>query len=299
MQFLIVGSKGFIGSHLTEYLSTQGHTVYESDIIIDYEKPNSYFLVDATNADYHSIFESTEIDICVNCSGAASVPDSLKHPYRDFQLNTANIFKLLEAIRSYQPKCNFINLSSAAVYGNPTQLPVKENFEINPISPYGYHKWMSEQIISEFYRFYKLKTCSLRIFSAYGEGLRKQLFWDLYQKTKQSKKLKLWGTGDESRDFIYIRDLVRAILIIAENGKFQGESINIANGQEVAIKDAVDIFYALFKEKLSFEFSGESRPGDPNNWSADITRLKQLGYEQKFTIKNGLENYYKWLIERG
>ncbi|MDD3742466.1 MAG: GDP-mannose 4,6-dehydratase [Lentimicrobiaceae bacterium] len=299
MKFLIIGSKGFIGSNLAKYLISLKYQVFESDVVIDYEKQENYFLVDATNANYHDIFQQVTFDVCVNCSGAASVYDSLNNPHRDFQLNTVNVFKLLDAIRHYQPECRYINISSAAVYGNPMSLPVKESDQLNAISPYGYHKVVSEQICEEFHRFFKMKTCNLRIFSAYGEGLKKQLFWDLWLKASKSTEVKLFGTGRESRDFIYIGDLVHAILLVALNAKFNGESINIANGNEVTIEEAVKTFYSIFDKKIEVSFSGESRPGDPNNWRADIQKINDLGYKPVYSLKQGLQNYYQWLKTRG
>jgi dTDP-glucose 4,6-dehydratase/UDP-glucose 4-epimerase len=223
------------------------------------------------------------------------VADSLEHPYRDFQLNTAVIFNLLESIRTHQPNCKFINLSSAAVYGNPQSLPIKENANLNPISPYGYHKLMSERICEEFHRFFGLKTCSMRIFSAFGEGLKKQLFWDLFHKTESGDVVKLYGTGNESRDFIYIHDLVQAIIAVAENADFRGESINTANGEEIFIKDCVGIFYGLFEHPVKYEFSQQAKKGDPNNWVADISTLRSIGYKQRYSLKEGLENYFRWI----
>ena len=296
-KFLIIGSKGFIGVHLKTYLEVMGHEVWGADVIVDYVNTERYFLVDASNPGFHEVFENESYDICINCSGAADVADSLKHPLRDYQLNTTVVFKLLEAIRVYQPECKFINLSSAAVYGNPISLPVKENSSLAPISPYGYHKLMSERICEEYHRFFGLHTCSLRIFSAYGEGLRKQLFWDLFQKTKNNEKIILFGTGNESRDFIYIGDLVQAILNVALYAKYKGQSINVANGEEISIKDCVREFYDLFERPINYRFSGQVRKGDPNNWVADISLLKDLGYKQKYSLKDGLKNYYKWLTE--
>lgn len=298
MNFLIIGSKGFIGTHLVNFLKKESHEVYEADVIVDYEKNDNYFVIDASNADYHSIFENNNIDVCVNGSGAASVPDSIKQPHRDFQLNTVNVFKILDAIRHYQPDCKFINLSSAAVYGNPKSLPIHEKDDTKPISPYGYHKWMSEQICEEYYRFFNIKTCSLRIFSAYGEGLKKQLFWDLGQRALRSNEVRLFGTGGESRDFIYITDLVRAILIIAEKAAFKGEAINVANGIEITIAHVAKTFYQFFDQSVDLGFTGESRPGDPNNWQADITQLSALGYKPQYSIEEGLQNYVEWLKKR-
>jgi len=294
MNILVVGSKGFIGHHLVNYLREKKASVWGADVVVEYADTEHYFLIDATNADYHSVFKKNDFDVCINCSGAASVPDSLSEPLRDFNLNSSNVFKLLEAIRIYRPDCKFINLSSAAVYGNPKELPVKEDTSRNPLSPYGYHKMMSEVICEEFHRFFGLKTCCIRIFSAYGEGLKKQLFWDLYQKAKNGERVCLFGSGKESRDFIYIKDLVQAIELVAQNATFTGEIINVANGEEVFIEDCVKSFYSLFQNQVCYQFSGKTRKGDPDNWVADIKKLKDLGYRRKYSLKEGLKNYYQW-----
>jgi dTDP-glucose 4,6-dehydratase/UDP-glucose 4-epimerase len=295
MRILIIGSKGFIGQHLKKFFLSKHHEVWGADVVSDYVHPENYFVVDASNGDFHEIFNGNIFDVCINCSGAASVPDSLQHPLRDYNLNTGNVFKILDAIRITQPACRFINLSSAAVYGNPTELPIVENSIPAPVSPYGIHKLMSESICAEFFRFFKIPTCSLRIFSAYGEGLKKQLFWDLYQKSKSGSLIELFGTGKESRDFIYILDLVEAIYLVAQNGNFNGEVINIANGEEIFIESCVGEFYKLFDEHIQFKFIGEVRNGDPNNWVADISTIQKLGYKRQYPLVKGLKNYYEWI----
>ena len=295
MKILIIGSKGFIGQHLKKFLTAEQHEVWGADVVVDYVHTEQYFLIDASSADYHTIFQEQTFDICINCSGAASVPDSLQHPMRDYHLNAMNVFKLLDAIRLFRPACKFINLSSAAVYGNPQVLPVRENVAASPVSPYGFHKQMSEQICEEFSRFFGIATCSLRIFSAYGEGLKKQLFWDLFQKTKADNMISLFGTGKESRDFIYIDDLVQAIYLVARNVEFKGQAINIANGEEIFIEDCVKTFYNFFDAPVQYQFIGSGRAGDPNNWVADISILQQLGYQQQYHLADGLKKYYEWI----
>ncbi len=299
MKILVIGSRGFIGKNLKKFLAAQGHEVWGADVMVEYAHAEHYFLIDATNADYHDIFQEYVFDVCVNCSGAASVPDSLQHPLRDFNLNAANVFKILDAIRLFRPACRFINLSSAAVYGNPAELPVKELSPVSPVSPYGLHKQISEQICNEFYRFFGIQTCSVRIFSAYGEGLTKQLFWDLYQKVQKGGIVSLFGTGKESRDFIYIGDLVNAIYLVVQQSACKGEVINVANGKEILIEDCVKVFYAFFEKPVEYEFIGKGRAGDPNNWVADIAALQQLGYRQQYTLEQGLKKYYQWIKETG
>lgn len=294
MKYLVIGSKGFIGSHLLTHLRNTSSFVYGCDVIFDANEHN-YFCISPDSSDFLEIFKDYSFDVCINCSGAASVPDSLQHPWRDFQLNTINVFKQLDAIRQFQPSCRYINLSSAAVYGNPVSLPIKEDSSVKPISPYGMHKQQSENICKEFYEQFGIATCCLRIFSAYGEGLKKQLFWDLYQKTLQGMPVLLYGNGTETRDFIYVKDLIRAIDLVIRNAKFDGTAINVANGQEITIKYAVESFYSFFPERVTFEFNNLVRKGDPNNWCADVSLLKKLGYVASYDLIKGLENVYKWI----
>lgn len=294
-KILVIGSKGFIGRHLMNYYRQDTTVeVYGADVVVDYREEN-YFQVSADNADFKALFQSQTYSLCVNCSGAASVPDSLKNPARDFMLNTYNVQKILEAIRVLAPDCRFINLSSAAVYGNPEALPIEEEQSLQPVSPYGFHKLYAEKLCAEYHRFFGVGTCSIRIFSAYGEGLYKQLFYDLYRKTISGKKIDLFGTGKESRDFIHVLDIVKVIDLVDRKGVFTGGCLNVANGEEWRIEEVVKFFYDNFPKEIEYDFSGQERKGDPSNWVADISAIKKLGYVPTISLKNGLKKYYEWI----
>lgn len=295
MKVLIIGSKGFIGSHALTFFRKENPECYGCDVVVDYNDPK-YFLIDSTNADYEFIFEKVKFDVCINCSGAASVPASIENPLRDFRLNTANVFTILNAIKDHNASCKFINLSSAAVYGNPTNLPIKESHALAPISPYGKHKLMAEEICNEFSTLFNIKTCSLRIFSAYGSGLKKQLLWDLYQKSKEPS-VKLFGTGNESRDFIFIEDILQILRLVIDRSPFSGNAINVANGKQVQIKDLVNTFYTELNYTGNITYQGTNRTGDPLNWEADISYLEHIGYKQTYSLKDGIKTYIKWLKE--
>lgn len=295
MKVIIIGSKGFIGSHLFTYLSQRKmYDVWGCDVVVDYSATN-YFQVDATNANYINIFSNHKFDICINCAGAANVADSLKNPFRDFSLNVQVVFQLLNSIKDYHPTCKFINFSSAAVYGNPSQLPIKETQSLQPISPYGWHKLYAEQICREFHQFYNIKTLSFRVFSAYGIGLKKQLFWDLYKKGKKNNHVKLFGTGRESRDFIHVQDIASVVDLIIQKGTFNGEAINIANGQEYQIEKVATLFYNYFNKDINFGFSGIQHVGYPQNWVADISAIEILGYKHQVSIETGIKAYALWV----
>jgi UDP-glucose 4-epimerase len=298
MKAIVIGSKGFIGAHLQQYLLSKNIECWGCDVYTDYNEEH-FFLVDASNADFNEAFSEQQFDVCINCSGAASVPDSLLHPLRDFTLNTFNVVKLLDAIRRHSPGCKFINMSSAAVYGNPQRLPITETAIASPVSPYGVHKLQSENVCSEYYRFFAIGTCSVRIFSAYGAGLKKQLLWDLFTKSKEHSNITLFGTGKESRDFIYVSDIVEAIWLIIQKGRFEAELYNLANGEEVQIEKIAGLFYGALRKNIVYTFSGEVRKGDPQNWVADITKLKELGYTPAVSLTTGIEKYIEWLRKEG
>ena len=293
-KILVIGSKGFIGSHVLNHYQLSGAEVWGCDVISDYSEKN-YFLIDASNADFNEVFQHTLFDVCINCSGSASVPLSMINPGRDYHLNVLNVFNILDSIRRFAPGCKFINLSSAAVYGNPDTLPVKEDAAMHPLSPYGWHKLQSELLCKEFNQNYGIACCSLRIFSAYGAGLQKQLFWDWYQKIKESSHIMVYGTGSESRDYIYIDDLIQAIDCILHKGNFNAGIYNIGNGKEIFIKDAIELFKKYHREKFEYIFTKEMRSGDPINWVADISALKALGYKQNIPFEAGIEKLLKWL----
>lgn len=294
MKILVIGSKGFIGQHTRDYFTKLGHEVIGCDVATDYDDAK-YYQIDATNSDYHFLFEQHAFDVCINCSGAASVPLSLQFPLKDFSLNTLNVFKILEAIRTNQPKCKFLNMSSAAVYGNPESLPIKEDFILKPLSPYGLHKLQAEEICKEFNTYYDLSTCSVRIFSAYGNGLKKQLFWDMYKKFSSGDFIELYGTGNETRDFIHIEDIVKALHLVVENASFSGETINLANGEEYTIKVVAELFKKHLDTNKDIKFNNQVKAGDPLNWRADISILKSMGYQPAVSLETGIKHYIDWV----
>jgi dTDP-glucose 4,6-dehydratase/UDP-glucose 4-epimerase len=293
MKILIIGSKGFIGHSLELYFRSKKNTVYGCDIFPDTSP--LYTKVDQIDADYGDVFSRNKYDICINSSGSASVQKSFENPLKDFDLNVHNIAKMMESLKKYNRNCRFINISSAAVYGNPKMLPISEDNEIYPISPYGYHKYLSEIILEEYYHLWGIRNCSARIFSAYGNGLKRQLLSDLARKIKFDQEVRLFGTGNESRDFIHVDDICRAFDCIINRAQFNADKINVANGQQITIKEIVAIFNNIWKHGKTIIFNGPERTGDPINWLADISLLKSYGYRQGVAIYDGIREYIEWI----
>ncbi|MBI1780629.1 MAG: NAD-dependent epimerase/dehydratase family protein [Sphingobacteriales bacterium] len=295
MKILIIGSEGFIGSHCVSYFLEKGATVTGVDLTATARAVGYKYIPHTTGAGYNALFAQEQFDVCINASGNGSVPVSISDPVFDFTANCSEPIALLEAIRINNPHCKLIHLSSAAVYGTPATLPVKENSALQPLSPYGWHKLLSEQLCREYVQLYGLPVAVVRPFSVYGPGLRKQLLWDIFQRTKQTDAIELWGTGNESRDFIFINDLVRAFESIFKQAPMIGEVYNLGTGIEISIRKMAGLFCNMLDKNITVLFNGKARPGDPANWCADISKLKELGFEHLTSIEEGLRETAKWI----
>ncbi len=294
---VITGVNGFIGSHMALKCSQNVYDVIGVDIDST-PKINdiNYYQLNLYEDSIDDILKINEPYALIHCAGMADINYSVQHPDSDFVSNVVISRKIFYSVKNYSKHTIVVFLSSAGVYGNPIQNPINESHKKNPISPYALHKMLVEDICEYFIRQYDIDIRILRIFSAYGVGLKKQIFWDMGQKIKLYNKLELFGTGEETRDFIYIDDLVCAIQIIMESKKSEKAVYNIANGIEISIRKVAEIFC----EKSGFStnlisFNQKNRIGNPINWCADIGKIRRLGYEPKIDIYNGIEKYIEWL----
>lgn len=291
MKILILGSHGFIGSVIYSALSSD-NDVYGCDIQKSDEK--RYFCISAENPDFSIVFKQEEFDVCINASGIANVSLSMKNPIADFDANARNVFCILDCIRQYQSHCSFITLSSAAVYGNPERLPIKEVDKLKPVSPYGFDKMISENICRLFSEIYGVKTSCLRLFSVYGEGQKKMLLWDVCCKFRDDSIVSLFGTGNESRDYIHVTEIPRIISLIIERQKENFSVYNIANGKQIKVRYVAELIKQYMKSDKEIVFSNDVRKGDPLNWEADISKIKAFGYEPDISIEDGINKYVDW-----
>jgi UDP-glucose 4-epimerase len=300
MNVLIIGSEGFIGRHLVKYYVHQSSTVTGADILEANTQAYAYHKISRLSPEYDELLQVTPFDVCINAAGSGSVPYSMSHPVHDFESNVLDTIRILDGLRRYQPSCKYLHISSAAVYGNPVSMPITEEAIIAPLSPYGWHKGISESVCREYSLVYGLKTAIARPFSVYGIGLKKQLFWDLYLKCIQaraSKSIELWGTGEETRDFIHVSDVARAFNCIIQNGEFNSEAYNVATGKDITINQAASLFTKFFDADVSIQFNQQERSGDPLRWNVNIQEITRLGFTPTITIEHGLQQLCAWLKE--
>lgn len=289
-RLMIVGCEGFLGSAFIRQARTRFELLGCGRSVASRHPDLSY----RAATDLEAAVVEFAPEAVIFAAGSASVPKSLTDPVYDFQNNVAFVMRILEALRKLDRCGKFLMLSSAAVYGNPTSLPVSEDHMLAPISPYGHHKAMAENILRMYHQQFGIRTAALRIFSAFGEGLRRQVLWDLCRKCQAGPVVQVQGTGTESRDFIHAEDVAIAGLKVLENAPMRGETYNLANGTEVPIGELAQRILNGFPKPPELVFDGELPAGTPSRWCADIGQIRTLGFAPKVDFWSAIDRYVTW-----
>ncbi len=306
----VVGANGFLGGYLVSNLTAKGINIIsylrESKVanILDGQ-------VKAISRDvkkWESDIKLYRPSVIYFLAGVSSVGYAIEHPVEEVCDISGLIAAIVSAIGLSKLPVRFVYFSSAAVYGNPVSLPIKETDACVPISVYGIGKLTNEQIISAYSEYFGVDAYILRIFSAYGVGLKKQLFFDLASKIQKavfdgSREVKLFGTGNETRDFIHGSDIAEAAYLIGmvKNTEKGVGVYNIASGQELAINNLSRQVLSVsgFADQLRIVFNMVDRPSDPKFWRADISKLHSIGFRPSVRLQDGLREYWDWMIGVG
>jgi UDP-glucose 4-epimerase len=295
-KIIVLGSSGFVGSAICKLLIAENISVIGIDVVPFSENSLYKFYQSGINQElFSTILPQEEVAVIINAAGKASVKESFEVPYADFNHNTIVTHVILDSIRKYSPKTKFIFLSSAAVYGNPVQLPVKESDPLNPISPYGFHKLQAELIAREFFECFDIKSIVLRIFSCYGAGQKKLLLWDLCNKARLQQDIVLKGCGNESRDFVHVSDVASCVHHLIKRDIKGFEIFNLASGKEHFIKDTAAMLVSKLNNNNTIHFEGKKNTGNPENWVADISKLSETGFVPNVNFEKGIEEYVYWV----
>lgn len=295
---LITGAKGFLGSNVSKHFKILGYTTYgighgglsvkeSKNIGLDFWKKGDVTI--EAILDFNQKF-----DVIVHCGGSGSVGFSIEHPYGDFKKTVDGTLEVLEYMRVHNQNAHLIYPSSPAVQGEHEDTPIVEEYIGKPASPYGYHKKIAEDLCQSYSEKYNLKVSIIRLFSVYGNGLKKQLLWDAYHKIKNADdEVTFWGTGNETRDFIHVEDVLLIIdLLLVKNKKFI--LINGGTGIKFRISQVVRMIRDIVAPSVNIKFNNEINIGNPIYYWADVRKLQQLGYKSKVEFKDGLERFITW-----
>jgi UDP-glucose 4-epimerase len=281
VKILVTGISGFIGGSFGRYAAGAGHTVIGAGRSTPpVEGWTGIYTPARGTTELVNVIREFQPDVVLHAAGTASVSASIDDPLTDFRGSVATCADLLDAVRQSGSNPLILITSSAAVYGNPAVLPVPEEAALAPISPYGFHKLAAELLAREYAECFGLRTVICRFFSVFGFSQRRLLVWELYnQLAGGDDTVWLAGTGEETRDFLYIDDLASALLGLSE--KFQNTDsdcviVNVATGVETSVLTLAQTIRDLVAPEKVIRCRGLLRKNDPLRWCADISRVRQL-----------------------
>ena len=242
------------------------------------------------------------IDVIVHFAANTGVGPSIENPRQDLLVNAIGTFNYLEAARINSVK-KFIFASSGATVGNKNP-PIHEEIAPHPISPYGASKLAGEGYCSAYNRTYGLDTIALRFGNVYGPGsiYKTSVVAKFIRTAIAGGALEIYGDGDQTRDFIYIDDLIDAVILASQSSNVGGEIFQIASNREISILDLIKVLEILFKKYgiINYKIVNEQkRLGDIKRSYSDTSKaLRLLNWKSMHTIDDGIEKTIKYFLEK-
>jgi len=295
---LVTGAYGTIGRYVAFTLAGQGWNVNgigHGKWSTEEQKAwgVSRWVEADVSVDSLKALELTPI-IIIHCAGSGTVGASLSSPYEDFKRTVATTAAVLEFVRANCPQAIMVYPSSAAVYGVAGNFPMAEDMPLHPVSPYGVHKKLAEELVIEHARLFDLKAAVVRLFSIYGEGFKKQLLWDACQRIAANHPGIFFGTGDETRDWLHASDAAELLVTAAQHSSVSCPVVNGGSGQAVSVREVLNELFRFMGRHDHPEFCGTQRVGDPLHYLADMSETQTWGWRHKVDIHQGLERYVSW-----
>jgi len=310
VRVLVTGGAGFVGSHLVDLLMAEGHEVTVLDNFSSGKMENlkvhlnnpRFRLVRGDVRDRRTVEECVMgVDWAVHEAAMVSIQESMGRPElaRDVNVNGTRV--LLEACLDAEVK-KIVFASSCAVYGVQEKLPISEDANPNPLSPYAESKLEAEGLCLEFNR-KGLSVVCLRYFNVYGPrqlgGEYAGVMVKFAERLMAGLPPKIFGDGKQTRDFVHVSDVARATLAALESEGAEGEVINIGTGKETSINELCRIFLGISGKNV--------RPvhlpplqGEVRRSSADLRKAREiLGFKPRVGIKEGVGKFWKWMLATG
>jgi UDP-glucose 4-epimerase len=309
-KILVTGGAGFIGSHIVDQLISEDFEVTVIDnlqtgrlknIKPDQRRKELHF-VRGDVRDFNLVRNAVkDIDAVFHEAAFVDVALSIKNPTLTNEVNVAGTLNILKASSDLGVK-RFIYASSGAVYGSTLRPQKRENGTLNPISPYGVSKLAAENYVGLFNHLYGMETVSLRYFNVYGprQSFNFRSAYGGVIALCINRLLKnippiIYGDGEQTRDFVYVQDVVEANILALNTKDAIGETFNVGSGTSTSINQIAELLKEITNKENLHNIYSDPRQGDIRHGYADINKAKKLlGYNPKFSIKEGLTELHNW-----
>jgi len=305
-EILVSGGAGFIGSHIVDRLLDEGFKVRVLDNLstgdvtnlAQYQNKKSFQFIEGDIRNFDLVKRTVKgVDAVFHEAALVSVSRSVENPLLSNEINVTGTVNLLNACVDAHVK-RFVLASSCAVYGDTETLPNHENLAPKPLSPYAADKLAAETYAKVFHNVYGLETVSLRYFNVYGPrqkyGPYSGVISILINRLLENKPPIIYGDGEQTRDFINVKDVVEANMLALSKGEAVGEVLNISTGEATTINKLTETIQKIMGKTSLKPVHAEPRPGDIKHSYGDITNArKDLEYEPKVQLERGLSELVK------
>jgi UDP-glucose 4-epimerase len=297
---IVAGAAGFIGRYVCRAFALQGFRVLGvGHGSWDSEEWRAWGLsrwhaADISVESLRTVAGEDNIIAVIQCAGGSSVPASYAAPYDDYLRTVESTAQLLEFSRLQMVASPRVVLtSSAAVYGDQGEVDMTESGTYSPMSPYGFNKVLSEKICDSYSRFFGVNVSVVRLFSVYGEGLRKQLLWDAMCKFLRND-YQFFGTGHELRDWVHVEDVARLIVLAATAKQAQYEVYNGAH-THATTRDVLTKLAIANGMPIEPMFNNEMHVGNPRRLTANYQHVRsRLLWNPEVRLDDGISRYAAW-----
>lgn len=296
MRFLVTGGAGFLGVALANRLAAGGHIVHVLDDLSNGNPARLSSTVAFTQGDVDDVPLLWSLLQAVDCvyhlAARVSVPQSILYPREYARVNVGGTVSLMEAMRDTGVG-RVILTSSGAVYGHQSRQPVRETDAPHPDSPYAVSKWAAEQYIHTIGALWGLETVALRIFNAYGPGQslpvsHAPVVPRFLRAALTGGSLVVYGDGRQTRDYVYVDDVVDALIAAATAREVNQQVINIGYGRETSVTELIDHVEGVTGQRANV-ITNAGKPGGVPRLAADVERAeKLLGYRPRVALDEGL-----------
>ena len=307
-QALVTGGAGFIGSHIVEALRLEGCGVTVLDNLTSGKIENLDHVVDQVQFIRGDIQDEDQLnaavrgcDVIFHQAAVVSVTQTVQQPVPSAHVNEMGALKVLEAARQNNVR-RVVLASSSAIYGDTPQLPKTESMAPNPLSPYALQKLTNEYYAMLYYRLYGLETVCLRYFNVFGPRQDPSSPYSgvisiFMTRAVAGEAPLIYGQGDQTRDFVFVKDVVQANLLAASHEAASGQVFNVGTSQSIAISSLWEMIAKMADCRLAARHE-EPRPGDIIHSLASIQKAASLlGFQPVVSFKDGLTQTFAWYQE--